>query len=103
MVGIIVNEIDEVISYSLWLFYFIICVSIFVGVIGVVIVVCMVKNIMYGFEFYEIVIFFEEWSVMLELMKEGIFVVDEYGKIKFVNVEVKCLFVKMGININFVD
>lgn len=101
--GITVNEIDEVISHSLRPLYFIICVSIFVGVIGAVIVARTVKNIMYGLEPYEIATLLEERSAMLESTKEGILAVDEHGKIKLANAEAKRLFVKMGINTNPVD
>ncbi|MDM5303060.1 two-component system sensor histidine kinase MaeL [Bacillus subtilis] len=102
-VGITVNEIDEVISHSLRPLYFIICVSIFVGVIGAVIVARTVKNIMYGLEPYEIATLLEERSAMLESTKEGILAVDEHGKIKLANAEAKRLFVKMGINTNPFD
>ncbi|MER2458368.1 two-component system sensor histidine kinase MaeL [Bacillus subtilis] len=102
-VGITVNEIDEVISHSLRPLYFIICVSIFVGVIGAVIVARTVKNIMYGLEPYEIATLLEERSAMLESTKEGILAVDEHGKIKLANAEAKRLFVKMDINTNPID
>lgn len=83
--------------------YFIICVSIFVGVIGAVIVARTVKNIMYGLEPYEIATLLEERSAMLESTKEGILAVDARGKIKLANAEAKRLFIKMGIPTNPVD
>ena len=74
--------------------YFIICVSIFVGVIGAVIVARTVKNIMYGLEPYEIATLLEERSAMLESTKEGILAVDARGKIKLANAEAKRLLLK---------
>ncbi|MCY8825244.1 malate sensor histidine kinase MalK [Bacillus atrophaeus] len=102
-VGITINEIDEIISHSLRPLYFIICVSIFVGVIGAVIVARTVKNIMYGLEPYEIATLLQERSAMLESTKEGILAVDESGKIKLANAEAKRLFIKMGILVNPID
>lgn len=102
-VGISLNKIQDVVSHSLRPLYFIICVSIFVGVIGAVIVARTVKNIMYGLEPYEIATLLEERSAMLESTKEGILAVDARGKIKLANAEAKRLFIKMGIPTNPVD
>ncbi|MBT2575614.1 sensor histidine kinase [Bacillus sp. ISL-51] len=102
-VGISLNKIQEVVSQSLRPLYFIICVSIFVGILGAVIVARTVKNIMYGLEPYEIATLLEERSAMLESTKEGILAVDAHGKIKLANAEAKRLFIKMGIPTNPVD
>lgn len=102
-VGISLNKIQEVVSQSLRPLYFIICVSIFVGIVGAVIVARTVKNIMYGLEPYEIATLLEERSAMLESTKEGILAVDALGKIKLANAEAKRLFIKMGIPTNPVD
>ena len=93
-VGISLNKIQDVVSHSLRPLYFIICVSIFVGVIGAVIVARTVKNIMYGLEPYEIATLLEERSAMLESTKEGILAVDARGKIKLANAEAKRLLLK---------
>ncbi|AIF67105.1 histidine kinase [Terribacillus saccharophilus] len=96
-VGITMNELNEIIRNNRLPLYLATILSLFIGLIGAVLLARKIKQIMHGMEPDEIAALLSERSAMLESIKDGMLAVDTNGKIQMVNKEGKRLLQEMGI------
>lgn len=96
-VGILLNNVQQMVAQSQTIIYFATGIGLLVGVIGALVLAHSIKKTMFGLEPFAIAELLEERSAMLQSVREGILAIDKNTRITMVNGEAVRIFNLAGI------